>query len=536
MNPQPQPGLMRAATSDVSLPLDGITATPEAAYSMRKLRADYTGQCLRLERASDNEQSDFGFVSTADAKGNYWVDTAAIATWIGASSAILINWYDQSGNGNDITVDATDEPDYTASGTPESQPTLSCAATGTKHMKVPSLNATAGGITVLAACKKRAGTNGYIMDASGTPRTLLNTGTAGVWFDGGWKPNGSQPDDASTNFHVYSFRGDSSSWPTRRVNGVISGDDTNDPGGIAWTDAPLGGTIRIGAFNTGSPGSDMDFAEWMAFSSAISYSDLNTLEKDMLLAHVYSFSAWTEVPIYFLNGQSNAEGVAPNATAHTDYRTGALTGKKIWDPVGADWEDLEIGVNNLGNNDANGNEHGPEMRIMYDLPSSPTPYMVKHAVNSASLANNFKRFSAFGGEASSDTGKDRLRAALNNLIPTGVWPSKFRVIYNQGEQDMITTAHANAYEASQQKWVDTWEVLLGHPDVAFVISRQRDDLPSPYDTGADATTVRNAQNTTATNNSNVSIVDMAGQSYLVDDIHLDETGVSVWGASVEDLL
>lgn len=89
-----------------SLPLDNLSA--EVAYSMRLLRTAYSGNCLRLRRSTDNAESDFGFV-------NGVVDTAGIATWLGAATGTLRAWYDQSGNGRDL-VQATNafQPRYQA--------------------------------------------------------------------------------------------------------------------------------------------------------------------------------------------------------------------------------------------------------------------------------------------------------------------------------------------------------------------------------------------------------------------------------------
>lgn len=76
-------------------PLDGVTST--LAVSTRRLYANYSGSLIRLRRDSDNAESDFGYDSDGD------LDTAAIATWLGAATGHLAVWYDQSGNGNDLS-------------------------------------------------------------------------------------------------------------------------------------------------------------------------------------------------------------------------------------------------------------------------------------------------------------------------------------------------------------------------------------------------------------------------------------------------
>ena len=69
-----------------------------AAYSLRKLNSDYTGAAVRVRRVSDNAELDLGF------KSDGTLDTdAADAFWDG-SNLTTITWYDQSGNGNDVTA------------------------------------------------------------------------------------------------------------------------------------------------------------------------------------------------------------------------------------------------------------------------------------------------------------------------------------------------------------------------------------------------------------------------------------------------
>lgn len=89
--------------------LDTYTGSA-GAWSLRRLRTAYTGQCVRLRRASDNVESDFGFAADG------WVDQTSIAAWVGASSAFVVTLYDQSGNGRDMTqATAARQPSWSAS-------------------------------------------------------------------------------------------------------------------------------------------------------------------------------------------------------------------------------------------------------------------------------------------------------------------------------------------------------------------------------------------------------------------------------------
>ena len=81
-----------------------------AAYSLRKLRTAYTGNCIQVRRSSDGALLDIGFVNNV-------LDTTTLQTFIGSSSGLLITWYDQSGNGNNaITNNINTSPEIIQSG------------------------------------------------------------------------------------------------------------------------------------------------------------------------------------------------------------------------------------------------------------------------------------------------------------------------------------------------------------------------------------------------------------------------------------
>lgn len=64
-----------------------------AAYSVRKLDKDYTGNCMRIRRDSDDAETDIGFDSSGD------LDTAAIASHCGSANGYVVTWYDQANVG-----------------------------------------------------------------------------------------------------------------------------------------------------------------------------------------------------------------------------------------------------------------------------------------------------------------------------------------------------------------------------------------------------------------------------------------------------
>ena len=81
-----------------------------AAYSLRLLRSAYTGNAIRVRRASDNTEQDIGFVDNE-------LDTSALTTFCSGTDGFVETWYDQSGNGYDATQGtASNQPQIVSSG------------------------------------------------------------------------------------------------------------------------------------------------------------------------------------------------------------------------------------------------------------------------------------------------------------------------------------------------------------------------------------------------------------------------------------
>ena len=81
--------------------LDQFGEDCQAAYSVRKLRTDYSGSAFRVRRDSDDTEQDIGF----DADGN--LDESALTTFVGSNSGYIVKWYDQTTNGNNASQSVT---------------------------------------------------------------------------------------------------------------------------------------------------------------------------------------------------------------------------------------------------------------------------------------------------------------------------------------------------------------------------------------------------------------------------------------------
>ncbi|MFN5795471.1 MAG: beta strand repeat-containing protein, partial [Bacteroidota bacterium] len=82
-------------------PILGTGVTAVNAYSVRKVNSSYAGFALQVRRSSDNTTQDIGFTASGD------LDETALLAFVGSGSGFVTTWYDQSGNGRNITSSTT---------------------------------------------------------------------------------------------------------------------------------------------------------------------------------------------------------------------------------------------------------------------------------------------------------------------------------------------------------------------------------------------------------------------------------------------
>lgn len=78
--------------------LDQLAVQPLAVHSLRRMVNSATNS-IRVRRSSDNAEQDIGFVGNS-------LDTTSLASFVGANSAYVTKFYDQTGGGFDL-VQAT---------------------------------------------------------------------------------------------------------------------------------------------------------------------------------------------------------------------------------------------------------------------------------------------------------------------------------------------------------------------------------------------------------------------------------------------
>jgi len=90
-------------------------------FSVRKLKSDYNGPCLRIKRASDSVESDIGFA------GNF-INESEISSFCGVSIGHVVRWYNQ-----------LDQTNYLSSPSLSTAPTIYNGSSINKVNNLPAL-------------------------------------------------------------------------------------------------------------------------------------------------------------------------------------------------------------------------------------------------------------------------------------------------------------------------------------------------------------------------------------------------------------
>jgi hypothetical protein len=96
------------ASAPLLLDESGLSAAT-AAYSVRKVRAAYSGSAIRVRRSSDNTEQDIGFSGSN-------LDTVALLAFVGAGDGFVVTWYAQIGSINLTQSTAANQPKIVSSG------------------------------------------------------------------------------------------------------------------------------------------------------------------------------------------------------------------------------------------------------------------------------------------------------------------------------------------------------------------------------------------------------------------------------------
>lgn len=256
-------------------PFDGITFA--ALYGMKRFLTAYTGSLVRLRRDSDNAESDFGYVEATGL-----LDTAAIATWLGGANGFVVTWYDQSGNGLDITQSTAGAQAAYNSTAVNSLPALSLDGDDllARASVADTALATSSDVSILLAMYQNSadtvnvpfswnpGTNEILLFATLSSTFYWDVGN----FGSGGRISGAAPGGWANAWHVVTARRSSGAASVYVDGGSAAVSGTMTDALDAATN-----TLRIGGTGTAGDGLTGYIAVCAVLKTGISAADHNTI-------------------------------------------------------------------------------------------------------------------------------------------------------------------------------------------------------------------------------------------------------------------
>ena len=192
-----------------------------AAYSLRKLRSAYTGNCIRVRRSSDNTEQDIGF----NVVGN--LDTTSLTSFCGSSNGFVTTWYDQSGNSNNATqTTASNQPQIVSSGSVilvNSLPSLQFDGSNDTLMSASSVD------PLFITAVNRPNTTATFKTILGADTSDSSANVGAIYFQYS-TPSRTPTFSRSTNLDVFSssdFVANGSSIVTNNITNIMTGTRTS---------------------------------------------------------------------------------------------------------------------------------------------------------------------------------------------------------------------------------------------------------------------------------------------------------------------
>jgi len=104
------------------------------AYSLRKIKNSYSGNCIQVRRSSDNTTSEIGFIDG-------YLDTATLLTFTGSGDGFVKIFYDQTGSGRNFEMTTNSyQPKIVSSGSLITTNGKAAIKFSSSYMEVPSSN------------------------------------------------------------------------------------------------------------------------------------------------------------------------------------------------------------------------------------------------------------------------------------------------------------------------------------------------------------------------------------------------------------
>lgn len=261
------------------------SATPVAAYGLRKLRAGFVGNAIQVRRSSDSATQNIGF----DAKGS--LNTTTLSSFCGSGTCYVVTWYDQSGSGNNATQStAANQPIIYSAGVLNQQnslPAIAFQASSSTFMTLgsyPFSSSSTGSIHFVFRNNASANwarlfdfgasttVNFFATPSSGTPDFRWRITTGGGGSEQG--PTGGTVLDSSN--HVLSFVHSGTAMTVWK-----DGTQVLNATGITIAPSAASGTLNyIGKSQYPDPYLNGNLQEILIFSSALGTADRQALERN----------------------------------------------------------------------------------------------------------------------------------------------------------------------------------------------------------------------------------------------------------------
>ena len=118
--------------------IDGLELNSDpgifSAYSLRKIKSSYSGNCIQVRRSSDSTTSEIGFIYG-------YLDTATLLTFIGSGDGFVKIFYDQTGSGRNFEMTTNSyQPKIVSSGSLITTNGKAAIRFSSSYMEVPSSN------------------------------------------------------------------------------------------------------------------------------------------------------------------------------------------------------------------------------------------------------------------------------------------------------------------------------------------------------------------------------------------------------------
>jgi hypothetical protein len=266
--------LLGVSRPEISFVLDVVGVGAEVAYGFRKLRAAYTGSAFRVREAGGNTETDIGFLANGD------LDTTALSNFCGISNGYVVTWYDQSGNGRNVTQStaanqpiifnpANPDPVYLLGGKPTAR------FDGTDFLTRASFSMVEQSVNTVFKLNSTAGTQTLIRQnntVSGVEWALRMTGGAYQYYR---IPTINAPTGAAgTTAHVATALASNGS------NAQIFQDGASVITYTAMSTTATDGILSVGANPVGAELFIGDMPEVLTFATNLTTTQRQTLERN----------------------------------------------------------------------------------------------------------------------------------------------------------------------------------------------------------------------------------------------------------------